>query len=83
MTQILVCGNQVIYDWLYDFFNLSDHLHDNIRRMAQVDWIKSGSIKLSDGIKLVDVELSPILTKRGIGFTFNLFEAQKLLNLAE
>lgn len=83
LTQILVCRNQILHDWLYDFFNLSINLRDNIQKMAETDWIESGSFLWHDGIKTTEVPLAQILMKRGVGFNFNILNAPELLRLSK
>lgn len=83
LTQILVCRNQILFSWLYDFFNLSLKVHENIRNLSQSEWIENGSFLWKSGIKEVEVPLSQILTKRGIGFNFNILDANQLLRLSK
>lgn len=81
LTQGLVCRNQIAFELFADSYNSTKFLHENIRRMAEVDWIESGTFQWHDGATANDVPLSQILTKRGIGFNFNMLDKQDLLKL--
>jgi len=78
MTQVIVCKSEQFLEWLEDHFNHSQKLMNNIRRMAAVDWIKNGSFIWNDKF---DVPLAQMMTRRGIGFTFNSLQADDFFYL--
>lgn len=71
LTQIIVCRDKKTMEWINDHFNHSMDLMNNVRRLSQVDWIRNGSFLWNERLK---VPLAELITKRGMGFTFNAFD---------
>lgn len=78
MTELLVCPDTALFLWFWDFFNHSQSVLENIERLARVDWINKGSFHWNDEF---DVPLAKIVTRRGMGFTFNSLRDEELFQL--
>lgn len=78
MTKILVCPDTGMISWLYDFFKHHTKLLENIKQFARVDWINNGSFIWNDEF---DVPLAQMMTRRGMGFTFNTLRDDEFFNL--
>lgn len=82
LTQILVCRSKetLLFEWIEDKFNLSNWLMSNIRAHGEYEWIEAGSFKWNDD---TEIPLAEVITKRGLGFSFNMQEADKLFKLSK